>query len=159
MSQPNPIEAAHGHVTAEHAPPQKRPRIVTVSLVLLWSLVAARALGSIAEIATIPRPFDSWSASYIAYLAVMTFVPTFLLVSISRASSWARVALLVLYALNTLFRVFLFVNDGVFTASRAAWLFVPVTVDFVALTLLFLPTSNRWFGVRPNKPHERTGRG
>ena len=89
----------------------------------------------------------------------MTFVPTFLLVSISRASSWARVALLVLYALNTLFRVFLFVNDGVFTASRAAWLFVPVTVDFVALTLLFLPTSNRWFGVRPNKPHERTGRG
>ena len=155
MSQPNPIEAAHAHVTAEHSSSPGRPRIVIVSLVLLWSLVAARALGSIAEIATIPRPIDSWSASYITYLAVMTFVPGLLLVMISRASSWARVALLVLYALNTLFRVHLFVNDGVFTASRAAWLFAPATVDFIALTLLFLPTSSHWFGARSNKSQEQ----
>jgi hypothetical protein len=154
MSQPNPVEVARAHVAAEHSSPP--PRIVTVSLVLLWSLVAARALGSIAEIATIPRPIDSWLASYITYLAVMTFVPSLLLVRISRASSWARIALLVLYVLNTLFRVDLFVNDGLFTASRAAWLIAPVIVDFVALTLLFLPTSSRWFGVRPNKSLERT---
>ena len=154
MNQPSPVDRAD--LDAEHPSPLKQPRIVTVSLVLLWSLAVARALGSISAIATIPRPIDFWLASYITYLAAITLAPVLLLVRISRASSWARIALLVLYVLNTLFRTYLFVNDGVFTVSRAAWLIAPVIVDFVALTLLFLPTSNRWFGARPNKSLERT---
>jgi hypothetical protein len=152
MSQPNSVESARAHAVDGHPSSLKRPWFVTASLVLLWGLLVVRALGSISRIAMIPGPIDSHSASYITYLATMILVPGFLLVRIAGASSWARNALLVLYALNTLFRVYLFVNDGQFTASGAAWLIAPVVVDFIALALLFVPTSNHWFGFRPNKP-------
>jgi hypothetical protein len=41
---------------------------------------------------------------------------------------------------------FLFMNDGQFTVALAAWIAVPVIIQAIALVMLFLPGSGRWFG-------------
>ncbi len=67
---------------------------------------------------------------------------------IAHAGNWARIALLVLYALNFFFRIYLFVNDGQFILSLAAWIILPAVIEAFAFCLLFLPGSGRWFSRR-----------
>jgi cellulose synthase/poly-beta-1,6-N-acetylglucosamine synthase-like glycosyltransferase len=120
-------------------------------------------LGSIAPLRTLESPSDAGSVGYIAYLAGMVLVPAFLLITIGQARNWGRIALLILYGLNFLFRIFLFVNDGQFKVSLAAWILVPAIVQSIAFLLLFLPRSATWFGAGPdtslNRARERRSLG
>src|SRR5262245_33132345 len=112
MSQTNPYEVTLAPVADVEPPIAKRPVFVTVALALLWILLALTALGSITQLRTIDSLRDPYTVSYVVYLSGMVLVPAFLLVAIARARNWARITLLILYVLNFLFRIFLFVNDG-----------------------------------------------
>ena len=122
-----------------------RPMYVTIALVILWILLTCAVLGSVAQLSKPLNPGAQESVLYVAYLALMIFVPAFLLVKVARASNWARVALLILYGINFLFRIYLFVNDGQFTVPVAAWVIVPAAIQAIAFGLLFLPGSSKWF--------------
>jgi hypothetical protein len=145
MNHSNSYEVTRAPLADVDPPIAKRPTLVTVALALLWTLLALTALGSITQLSRLENPSDPGSVGYIAYLAGMVLVPAFLLVKSARARNWARIALLILYILNFLFRVFLFVNDGQFTVSLAAWIIVPAMLDAIAFLLLFLPRSGDWF--------------
>jgi hypothetical protein len=156
MNQANPYKAPRTVVADEPSTIAKRPVIVTIALALLWTLLTFAALGSLSHVQTLESATDPWSVAYLAYLAGMVLAPAFLLANIARARNWARIALLVLYLLNFMFRVFLFVNDGQFTFSIVAWLFIPAIIELIAFILLFLPSSGDWFGGRLNTSLERS---
>lgn len=156
MNQSNPYEVTRAPLADAKPSHAKRPAFVTIALALLWALLALTALGSIAQLRTLESPSDPGSVGYVAYLAGMVLVPAFLLVNIAQARNWARITLLILYVLNLLFRIFLFVNDGRFTVSLATWLVVPAVLESIAFLLLLLPRSGGWFRLRPNTSLERT---
>jgi hypothetical protein len=141
----NPYDVTRVPLADTQPPIPRRPVFITIALTLLWILLAMTALGSIAHLRSLENPGDAGSFGYIAYLAGMVLVPAFLLAKIAQARNWARIALLILYVLNLLLRIFLFVNDGQFTVSVAAWFMVPAFVASIAFMLLFLPRSGRWF--------------
>jgi hypothetical protein len=145
MIQTNPYEVPRAPLADVPLSLAKRPMVVTISLVLLWTLLAFTALGSIAHLSRITNVSDMGSIGYIAYLAGMVLVPGFLLVKVAQARNWARIAIVVLYAMNLLFRVFLGVIGGQYTLELTAWIIVPAVVQAIAFVMLFLPGANRWF--------------
>ncbi len=145
MSQLNPYEVQRAPIIEVRSSIARRPSLVTIALALLWILLVFRALGSIGQLSSITNWSNPYSAAYAIYLCAMIIVPAFLLVHTARGRNWARIALLSLYALNFIFRIFLFVNDGQFTVLVAAWLVVPASVDAMCLVFLFLPKTNCWF--------------
>jgi hypothetical protein len=145
VSHTNPYEVTRAPLVDPKPSIARRPVFVTTALVLLWLLLAFKALGSITQVRALANSSDPVSVGYFAYLAGLVFVPAFLLMKIAHAADWARIALLIVYVLNLLFRIFLFVNNGIFTLSLAAWLIVPASIELIALALLFLPRSSHWF--------------
>lgn len=146
MTESNPYEVTQVPLADAEPSISRRPVFVTIALALLWILLALTALGSIGQLRILTNPSDPGSVGYVAYLAGMVLVPAFLLAKIGQARNWARIALLVLYVLNFLFRIFLFVNDGQFPAALAVGFVVPAFFESIAFVLLFLPRAGRWFG-------------
>jgi hypothetical protein len=108
MTQSRSYQAAKAVESLPKLPTAKRPIFVTVALVLLWSLVTAKALGTIDVVAAISNWSSPFITSYVVYLTAMVLVPAFLLVAIAKAFNGARIALLTIYALNFVSRAYLF---------------------------------------------------
>lgn len=147
MNQRNLYEATRAPLVDVNVPAAKRPVFVTIALVLLWILLTIPAWGTIAGLMTLGNLSDPFSVAYIAYLAALALVPALLLANIARAKNWARIALLIFYGADLLFRIFLSMNDARSTGSFVPWTLLPALFEAIAFTLLFVPPSNRWFRV------------
>jgi hypothetical protein len=156
MNQTNPTEV----ISAPSADPAsslaKRPKLVTIALAVLWAVVALTALATFSHLRMLERPIDPLTWGYVAYAIGLVTVPSFLLIFVAQARNWARFAILILYVLNFKFRIYLLLNDGVFTVPAVGGVLVPAVLQSVALLFLFLPRSGHWFLVRPNTSLERT---
>jgi hypothetical protein len=141
----NPYEAPRVLVADVPRVIARRPRFVTVALVLLWILLVMTALGCIKrfmELLTLASPFE-WG--FAAYLCAIVVVPAWLLVKIGQGRNWARIAATLFYGLNLLFRLYLLVNDRDFSAPAVSYVLVPAMIQALAFLLLYLPRSQTWF--------------
>jgi hypothetical protein len=123
----------------------RRPRFVTVALVILWILLVMTALGCFKrfmELLALDPPFE-WG--FAAYLCAIVVVPAWLLVKIKQGRNWARIAATIFYGLNILFRIYLLLNDGDFAAPVVGYALVPAAIQSLAFVLLYLPRSRAWF--------------
>ena len=152
MPESNPYEVTRVPLADVSASIAKRPALVTIALVLLWILLTIPAWGTIAELMTRRDLSNPFSVAYIAYLAVLALVPAFLLANVARARNWARIALLIFYAADLLFRIFLSVNAARTGGSSEPGTLLPAVFEAIAFTLLFVPQSNRWFRARTEQP-------
>jgi len=122
-----------------------RPRAVKIALGILWFVLAAWLLGSVRRLSRLENMGDLRTLAYVAYLVAMSVVPTWLLIKITQGRNWARIAAVVLIGLSVLGRVFLLVTVNNLTPPMLSGIFVPGTLQLVAILLLFLPRSSAWF--------------
>jgi len=143
-AEANPYEVTRAPVADATPSRATRPLPVTISLWLFWILLTMTALGSYSRLVNFEGATDPGSISYIAYLVALVLVPALLIVQIRLARNWARIAMLIFYIMDFMFRTLLFVMSGLYTPSAVAWFIVPLIVQAIAFTLLFLPQSNAW---------------
>ena len=143
-AEADPYEVTRAPVADATPSIARRPLPVTISLWLFWILLTMTALGSYSRLINFEIATDPGSISYIAYLVALVLVPAALLMQVRLARNWARIAMLIFYIMDFMFRTLLFAIGGRHTPPDVAWFIVPPIVQAIAFTLLFLPQSNAW---------------
>ena len=143
-AEANPYEVTRAPVADASPSAARRPLPVTISLWIFWILLAMTSLGSYLRLINFEGATGPGSISYFVYLVALVLVPGFLLTQVRLARNWARIAMLIFYIMDFMFRTLLFVIGGHHAPSDVAWFIVPPIVQAIAFTLLFLPQSNAW---------------
>jgi hypothetical protein len=145
MRSKNPYEAPKSPVADVAAAP-KRPLPVGIALVILWTVLAIWALGALAQVTATAGAITGATWGYIAYLVTLTVLPAWLLVRLGQARGRARVALMAVYGIDILFRIYL-LDFGSFLDVLVG-IMAPAACQAVAFIMLHLPASNAWFRSR-----------
>lgn len=142
----NPYDPPKAKVADVEEALPKRPLTVTLALAILWIPLGIWMLGSLGQMTSFTGEVTPGMISYVAYLAALVIVPAWLLLKMGRACGWARIALIVLYGLDILFRIYLLSFDS--TLDIVVGILAPATFQAIGFVLLFLPVSNAWFRAR-----------
>lgn len=143
-AEANPYEVTRAPVAEVTPSMARRPLPVTISLWIFWVLLAMTALGSYSRLIDFEGAINPGSISYFVYLVALVLVPALLLTQIRLARNWARIAMLIFYIMDFMFRTLLFVIGGQHAPPEVAWFIVPPIFQAIAFTLLFLPQSHAW---------------
>lgn len=119
---------------------RRRPPTVDRAIMLLWAAVVIGAIGTLAV-------FTLSGTSLVGVLAgiVGVLIVAFLITKIGVGRNWARIVLLVLFAIGVL--QFLVSADVAFTFAPLLFLLglLQLVLQGGALYLLFTPPGNAWF--------------
>jgi hypothetical protein len=141
----NPYEPPGAPVADPQPVVLARPGVVTAALIILWFLLALWALMSLGHLSQVDNSTDPWSIAYAAYLVGMVIAPAAFLVKIAQGRNWARIAAMILFALNFLWRIYLLYVSEDTSVATLVGILVPDTLQLLGYVLLCFPSSTEWF--------------